>query len=222
MESKTARDGIVGGRKPTLYPVGTKFGHQVVTGHGVNDRGKTAHVLRCCCGSERMVLRGNMERSKSCGCMNHKYTHRTHGQSYSRTYYQWRSMKLRCTLKSRKDYPNYGGRGISYCREWENFEAFLSDMGECPDGLQLDRIDNDGDYAPHNCRWVTPRQNANNRRGNRRITNGEGITKTLIQWARETGIPRDSLAWRLDAGWDVDKALTSPVKSQKNNRSTVE
>lgn len=209
------------GRKALLHPVGARFGWQEVIGHVRGEDNRTMHVVRCCCGTEKKMHRTFLERNKSCGCKNHIYKAAKHGMSNTRTYRQWRSMKLRCTNKKRLDYPSYGGRGIAFCPEWESFEAFFDDMGECPDGLQLDRIDNDGNYGPENCRWVTPTENANNRRSNREISL-DGERKTLIQWARETGIPRDTLAWRLDAGWSASKALSSPVKTQKNNRATVE
>ena len=79
-------------------------------------------------------------------------------------YNTWFLMRLRCKSPKCNAYPNYGGRGITYCNRWDDFWAFVDDMGPRPDGHTLDRLDNDGDYKPSNCRWSTPKQQADNRR----------------------------------------------------------
>jgi hypothetical protein len=117
-----------------------------------------------------------------------------------------------------KSWPDYGGRGIKICDSWKKFENFLADMGERPAGMQLDRVDNNGNYEPSNCRWSTPTQNCNNRRSSHYIEHN-GERRTISQWARVAGIPRDTLTFRLDSGWSVSEALSTPVKRQKNNRS---
>jgi hypothetical protein len=93
----------------------------------------------------------------------------THGQAAAggtRTYHAWKSMVRRCTNPSSADWARYGGRGISVCSRWLRFEDFLADMGGCPDGLSLDRINNEGNYEPGNCRWTTWEQQMRNRRSN--------------------------------------------------------
>jgi hypothetical protein len=95
---------------------------------------------------------------------------RRHGQAAgggTRTYHAWKGMLSRCTNPSSADWARYGGRGITVCRRWHRFEDFLADMGSCPDRLTLDRINNEGDYEPGNCRWATWEQQVLNRRSNR-------------------------------------------------------
>lgn len=94
----------------------------------------------------------------------------------------------RCERAGSNSYSNYGGRGISVCGRWrKSFACFLSDMGERPAGMSLDRINNDGDYEPGNCRWATVREQAQNKRSNVMVSVG-GVTRCLAEWARETGI----------------------------------
>lgn len=126
------------------------------------------------------------------------------------TYRAWLCMRVRCLNKNRNGYQNYGGRGITFCKRWDVFENFLADMGERPAGLSLDRIDNDGNYEPGNCRWATHSQQMNNTRLTRRVTY-LGETHSVHEWARITGISRDALHLRIDRGWPLDQALTMPV-----------
>lgn len=95
-----------------------------------------------------------------------------HGHTSARwassTYYSWANMIQRCTNPKNHKYPNYGARGITVCERWLTFENFLADVGERPDGLTLDRKDNDGNYEPGNVRWATHKQQANNRRPRRK------------------------------------------------------
>lgn len=157
--------------------------------------------------------------SRSCGCFN-RDVHRelwkerwtTHGHAsrgeYSPTYRVW------VNLQTRKRHQKYDG--ITVCERWrDSFETFLADMGERPEGLTIDRIDNDKGYEPGNCRWATQKEQQNNRRNNRLIT-VNGRTQTLAQWAEETGFNRKTISRRLDLGWSAEKALSVPPKLGRN------
>lgn len=133
-------------------------------------------TCRCECGTEREVAGVSLrfERSLSCGCLNielsrkriaHGHTRRENGNKRkSRVYSIWQNMWARCTSPTHDNYRYYGGRGIRVCKRWDVFESFLSDMGEPPPGLTLDRIDNEGNYEQGNCRWATRKQQSANKR----------------------------------------------------------
>lgn len=118
---------------------------------------------------------------KDCGCQNSKRIsegRKNHGMSSTRIYHKWKDIKSRCYRKNSQNYKFYGGRGIKVCEKWKNdFLAFYKDVGDIPfEGAELDRIDNDGDYEPNNCRWVDHKQNSNNRRAYKNKTGYTGVT----------------------------------------------
>jgi hypothetical protein len=123
-------------------------------------------------------------------------------------------MLERCEKTYHKSYADYGGRGIKVCDRWHTYENFRSDMGERPLGLQLDRINNDGNYEPGNCRWVTPKENSNNRRNSRRIDYA-GASMSVEEWAKVIGIPYTTLSKRVSDGWDYERALTTPLRPDR-------
>lgn len=126
-----------------------------------------------------------------------------------REYGIWKGMKSRCYNQNRVTYRRYGGRGIKVCERWkDDFWAFYEDMGQSPANCAIDRIDNDGDYTPDNCRWTTRRINNNNGQRNLNIT-FKGRTLTLSQWARLFDLTPRTLLDRLESGWLLDKALSS-------------
>jgi len=135
-----------------------------------------------------------------------------HGQSYTGTYRSWRSMNNRCTNISDAHYPLWGGRGIKVCDRWKDFKNFYADMGDRPEGLTLNRINNDGDYEPSNCHWATQKEQQRNRRDNVWLTfNGE--TLNLTDWADRIGISKVTLCARLTRyGWSIERALTTPAQ----------
>lgn len=175
-------------------------------------------VCRCQCGNEKWVMTGSLTdgHTRSCGCFDRerrvKHGFAIKGKARPRTYQAWADMIQRCQNANLLSYKNYGGDGIQVCPEWRDFATFLRDMGEAPPGTSLDRIDNDADYAPGNCRWATRREQANNRRTNSVLT-AFGKTQTIAQWARELNLCEDTLRHRLTRyGWSAERALTEPVR----------
>ncbi len=133
-------------------------------------------------------------------------------------YNSWAAMKQRCKNPKHKDYPNYGGKGISYCAEWETFSQFISDMGVPPSAdATLDRIDNAGDYSPQNCRWADKTEQARNRVTNRQITFNDH-TYPLAQWAALYEMKPATLSERINAGWSIEEALKIPVNRGGDRR----
>lgn len=126
-------------------------------------------------------------------------------------------MKQRCYNPKCSQFKNYGGRGIKVCDRWlESFQNFVDDMGLKPEGLSIDRINNDGDYEPGNCRWATSTEQRNNQRTCRPLT-FNGITKPLRDWAQEYGIHEMTLHHRIVKGWDAGQAITTPVNTQMSD-----
>src|SRR3990167_7013059 len=120
----------------------------------------------------------------------------THGMSKTKQYKVWAAMHGRCRNPANKDFRHYGGRGISVCERWKSFERFIEDMGAHQGGLELDRIDNDGNYEPNNCRWVSHFEQVNNSRHNH-FLKFEGKRLSLSQWALFLKLPASTIRWRV-------------------------
>ncbi len=176
---------------------------------------------RCDCGNivNVVTFRLTTNKIKSCGCLrNEKLIERStkHNMRYSRIYNTWRSMRSRCSNPKNSAYKNYGGRNIKVCDEWQNsFKAFCewSLKNGYKDDLTIDRINNDGNYEPSNCRWVDRKIQNNNTRHNRLITY-QDKTMNISQWAEYVGLTYSCLKTRLYNGWSIEKALTTPVKKR--------
>lgn len=143
-----------------------------------------------------------------------------HGHGYdSPTYRSWKVMKNRCTRKSDKQWKDYGGRGIKVCEKWLKFSGFLEDMGIRPEGKTLDRINNDGNYEPHNCRWADLNQQRRNRSDNR-LVEYQGKKMPLVSACEAAKLPYGTVRTRLDKyGWSESEALSKPVRPIRRNSS---
>ncbi len=131
-----------------------------------------------------------------------------HGMGNAPIYQLWFGMRSRCETKSNSGYYAYGARGIKVCDRWQKFENFYADMGPRPEGMSLDRINNDGDYCPENCRWATRKEQAQNRRNNVFLTL-KGETKCMSDWAKQYSISPALLWLRLKKGMSLEKALSN-------------
>jgi hypothetical protein len=201
---------------------GRRFGTLEVLGFDSIAKHGDAHwLVKCDCGKEKtmtgQILRGGV---KSCGCLTHilnRNANRTHGcgspKHRTREYESWLSMKARCCIPRASGYKYYGARGISICEQWlKSFPAFLSDMGKCPLGYTLERINNDGNYKPDNCRWATRKEQANNR-STCVYLRFNGSIKTISQWAEQYGMSASRLHHRIQYDkMSPEQAITTPVR----------
>ncbi len=130
-----------------------------------------------------------------------------HGMHGTPTWAAWKDMKARCSNPNLKNYHRYGGRGITFCERWKSFDAFLEDMGNRPDGMTIERKNNDGPYSPDNCKWASRDEQANNTRRNRFVC-AMGRTQTISQWAKEFGVSRFLIRDRLDKGIPADLVIS--------------
>lgn len=179
----------------------------------------------CDCGNKTTAIATQLIRGDktSCGCKKRESkgprpdlaklnkNRAIHAMTNSYTYGSWKAMKARCYDKNDKDYPRWGGRGIKVCAAWkESFVEFYKDMGERPFGQTIDRINNEGNYEPINCRWATQKTQNNNTRKNYYVEY-KGKTQTAKQWAEELKqVEYKTILYRLRKGWDTHAALTTP------------
>jgi hypothetical protein len=189
--------------------------------------GRVLHVVcRCECGKAFVTQYGNAIRYQSCGCLSKsilRQKNTVHGYSHTKIHTLWCEMMRRCTIETRREYKNYGGRGITVCDEWKEFQVFLTDMGERPDGCSLDRIDNDKGYSKENCRWATIKEQSRNKRTNKILTIG-GVSKTAIEWSEQpNAVKYYNIIVRLAAGWSDEDAVFKPtrVMTPRKNKEKI-
>jgi len=198
---------------------GQVFGTIKVLGFaGVDKHGK--NIWNCICiQCEKKYIKQTSELKRK-NCMS--CSHKKHGYSMSSLYHIWSGIKERCTNKNSKNYNDYGGRGITLYIEWENFNPFKewALFSGYKEGLEIDRIDVNGNYCPKNCRWVNKRKQANNRRNNIYIEiNGE--TKTLFEWTRIYKINYSTVRKRIKSGLNIECALKMKIDKTKIAKSKI-
>lgn len=177
----------------------------------------------CDCGNLRTIHGPQLRRgrAKSCGCKNTRPRGEVTTNEELPEYEAYASAKGRCFNPTNHAYNNYGGRGIEF--RFTSFEEFFTEVGQRPSPYhQLERIDNNGHYEKGNVTWATAREQANNRRSNHCIT-FQGKTQTLANWCRELNLfSPELLSMRLRAGWNIEKALTTPPRPQKKRNISIE
>ena len=204
---------------------GGKYGRLVILSRAkdyIQPNGKKRIMWNCMCdcGSTITAFGDNIKKgvTTSCGCYRKECTSKrisVHNDTNTRLYGVWCTMKSRCYNRAVKHYHRYGGRGIVVCDEWKNsFKSFKdwSINNGYSEGLSIDRIDNNGDYSPTNCRWVSFKIQANNRKSNKLLTY-KGETHNLTEWAKIININPKTLFSRLYSGWSIERMLDSYKKS---------
>jgi hypothetical protein len=196
------------------------FGRLTIVSISTQGRRRIADCI-CACGTRKLIRADHVISGlqKSCGCQKGGVT--IHGMHNTSTYTIWQQMRERCANPKNKSFDRYGGRGISVCARWELFENFLADMGERPTGMSIDRINNDGNYEPSNCRWASISEQANNKR-NTVLVQLQGRQMPLSEAIAASGstVPSNTIRMRLKAGWELSRALAQTARHRR--KETIE
>lgn len=180
-------------------------------------------LCECSCGQQIVVSGADLRKAhtRSCGCLQRELVSQRatkHGETRgglplrTKEYRTWKSIKHRCYNPRDKAYRHYGGRGISMSEAWrKDFSLFLADMGRCPEGMSIDRIDSNGNYEKSNCRWVDWKTQCRNKRNTRRITIN-GTTLSIYDWADRVGLKGQALAQRISEGWSPERAISEKFR----------
>ncbi len=197
-----------------LNLVGQKFTRLTVISFSHSDKkSRTYWNCICDCGNTKIVCGGNLKSGsvKSCKCL-HKEIITMHGMCTASIYIIWKGIIQRCHNPNTKKYYRYGGRGIKVCKRWKNsFINFYKDMGDRPKGKSIDRINNNGNYSPKNCKWSTQKEQCSNTSNNVLVTIDKK-TKTVSEWSRIKKINNSTVFKRINrSGWLPEKAILTPV-----------
>lgn len=207
---------------------GERYGRLTVT--GFSHRVKSGHSFFCCecdCGAATTVRKDALVNGKttSCGCKSadssrERFT--KHGMNQTAEYRAWQQMKERCNNPRKPRFADYGGRGIRVCERWSGqhgFANFIADMGRKPHpDLSIERINNDGNYEPGNCKWATRIEQRNNQRKAKpkKPIVYQGESKTLSDWAKHFGLTYAIVLHRLHSGWDLDDVFGPRIRQRKS------
>jgi len=192
---------------------GNKYGKLTVSGKaGKNKEGRVKWLCVCDCGGSGTYYKNNLDAGRNhCGCEANKKPNLSHGLRYHELYSIWSSMMNRCENPKSKDFSNYGGRGIKVCARWKNVRLFIEDMHPRPDGMSIDRIDNDLGYTAQNCRWANKSTQMINRRITSRLSCGESVSEI----AKKMGVDSRTIYMRKYRGWTDDEIINGKSKAEK-------
>lgn len=218
-------------------PIETRFGRRVVVGYEPPRHGRTVRVImKCDCGNVspselRDILADKSQQCQKCAVTSsldnlHAQTRaanqlkdRSADHTKQPEYICWAAMRSRCNNPNNPAFDRYGGAGITICPEWDDFQVFLRDMGRRPSkDHTIERKEGHKGYTPENCIWADWDTQQNNRKNNVVLEFG-GRRQTVAQWARELGIGDTTVRMRLDAGWTVERALTTPVSEEHSRKA---
>lgn len=204
----------------TIIIQGQIFGRLTVIEKECKVKDKPQRFLcQCSCGNQKIIMGRHLISSHtvSCGCFKKETTRNRvfkHGDSHTPTHSIWVNMRDRCNNKHNKSYPYYGDRGISVCERWNDYSLFIEDMGYRPDGLELDRIDNNKGYYKENCRWSNRHQQMRNQRRSV-IIEYQGESIQMNDLADRFGINKHTFKSRICyMGWSVEDAISKPIRSK--------
>ena len=199
---------------------GQRYGRLTVV--GLAAIGPRAWVCKCDCGNAVTITNPKLRcgNNRSCGCLQKEITgarFRTHGMTNQKVYRAWKAMIARCERPKTQLFHRYGGRGISVCTQWrESFQSFFNDMGHPPSSLHsLDRINNNGNYEPGNCRWSTRTEQLRNYSRNVLLT-VKGETMPIAAWTERMGFPYREIENRIRGGWSVEDAVLTPIDRRRS------
>lgn len=199
--------------------IGDRFGYLIVLSKYSKDKySHIRYLCKCECGNETIVLKSQLTsgKTKSCGCYQRKRAAEAqfkHGMCHTKIYYVWKEMLQRCNNQNNLSFINYGDRGIEVCDKWKNNDGFINFYNWAMnngyrDGLEIDRINNDGNYNPDNCRWASRFIQANNKRNNI-VIKYKGNKMTVSEWSRVLGIDEKKIRQRIrKLGWSGEKAIS--------------